>query len=56
VGTFAHGVNGFVIGDSLTNISSFYIYDNSRGTRVYLDSLEKNIGYFPNRYYKINSL
>ena len=38
-----HAVDGFVIEDSLENINSFYTYDNSRGKRIYLDSLEKNI-------------
>lgn len=41
--SLAHSTNGFVINDTLTNISSIYIYDNSRAKRVYLDSLEKNI-------------
>jgi len=41
--SLAHAVNGFVLEDSLTNINSFYIYDNLRGKRIYLDSLEKNI-------------
>jgi len=42
VGNPAHSTSGFVINDTLTNISSFYVYDNSRGKRIYLDSLEKN--------------
>jgi len=43
IGNPAHAVNGFAINDTLTSTSSFYIYDNSKGKRVYLDSLEKNI-------------